>query len=107
MNFGNGEDGFGAGPSAKSMPVAENCTVLSVSTPMTFDALPMTVLASSAEPDQASRAANPTTTRHFFNIISRPFVGLFLARILEGCSARANGRHRADGPRPFLPASPS
>ena len=49
MNFGHGELGFGAWPSAKSKPVAEYCTVFSVSTPIAFDALAMTVRASCAE----------------------------------------------------------
>src|SRR5438105_14081696 len=49
MNFGHGELGLGAWPSAKSKPVAEYCTVLSASTPSAFDALPMTVVASCAE----------------------------------------------------------
>src|SRR6266496_5152040 len=71
MNFGHGELGLGAWPSAKSKPVAEYCTVLSVSTPSVFDALPMTVAASCAEGIAAARATtaiNPSPARLFFTI---------------------------------------
>src|SRR5881397_1382325 len=68
MNFGHAAPGLGAWPRAKSKPVAEYCTVLSVSTPMAFDALLMTALASCADAVQTSTAASPNTARDFFNI---------------------------------------
>ena len=68
MNFGHGELGFGAWPSAKSKPVAEYCTVFSVSTPIAFDASAMTVLASCAEAVQVSAAAAASTIKQFLNI---------------------------------------
>src|SRR5712691_6457302 len=71
MNFGHGELGFGAWPRAKSMPVAEYCTVFSASTPMALDAFPTTVLASCAEAVQTSNAASASPVRHFLSISHR------------------------------------
>ena len=71
MNFGQGEAGLGAWPRAKSSPVAEYCTVFSVSTPMALDALPMTAPASCADVVHPSTAANANPARHFFNMVHR------------------------------------
>src|SRR5919197_4485065 len=68
MNFGHGELGFGACPSAKSKPVAENCTLFSVSTPIAFDAFAMTVRASCAEAVQMKTMASASVARDFFTI---------------------------------------
>src|SRR4030088_3303602 len=68
MNFGHGEAGFGAWPRAKSRPVAEYCTVLSVSTPMALAALPMTAPASCADVVQTSIAASASADKHFLNM---------------------------------------
>src|SRR5580765_7575912 len=74
MNFGHGELGFGAWPSAKSKPVAEYCTVLSVSTPSAFDAPTMTAAASCAEGvavASASPTISPSPARLFLTIDHR------------------------------------
>src|SRR5205809_1717656 len=75
MNFGHGDEGFGACPSAKSYPVAEYSTVLSVSTPSAFDAFAMTPFASCADVVQPSAAASETAARTFLFIIHPPFDG--------------------------------
>src|SRR2546425_12302492 len=81
MNFGHGELGFGAWPRAKSMPVAEYCTVFSASTPMALDAFPTTVLASCAEAVQTSNAASASPVRHFLNISHRLSRGRSVTRV--------------------------
>src|SRR5580765_6432823 len=68
MNRGHGELPFGACPSAKSYPVAENCTDFSVSTPIALDALATTVFASCADAVHTATAASPRTVSHFFSI---------------------------------------
>ena len=73
MNFGHGELGLGACPSAKSNPVAEYCTVLSVSTPSAFDAFAMIVAASWAEALKVARAAIESAARISFFIQHQPF----------------------------------
>src|SRR4029077_567707 len=97
MNFGHGEAGFGAWPRAKSMPVAEYCTVFSVSTPMALDALPMTALASWAEAVQASTTANPNAVRYFLNTCSPPF-DVFSGPIVERPRRRVNAPENGDRP---------
>src|SRR5260221_10614372 len=62
MNFGHGELGFGAWPSAKSYPVAEYCTVFSASTPIAFDAVATTVAASSAAWTMTAAAVTAAST---------------------------------------------
>src|SRR4029079_19823009 len=74
MNFGHGELGFGAWPRAKSKPVAQYCTVLSVSTPSAFDAPLMTAVASCAEGAavaSASPTISPSPARLFLTIDHR------------------------------------
>src|SRR5262245_21524064 len=74
MNFGHGELGFGACPSAKSKPVAEYCTVLSESTPSAFDAPAMTAVASCAAGAAAASASptiSPSPARLFLTIDHR------------------------------------
>src|ERR1700687_103495 len=81
MNFGHGELGFGAWPSAKSAPVAEYCTVFRVSTPIAFAALLMTVLAPCAETVQTSIVASARPARHFLTMF------FFLSAIRGAASA--------------------
>src|ERR1044071_5050768 len=68
MNFGQGELGFGACPSAKSKPVAENCTVFMASTPMAFDAPAITDLASCADAVQTIAAASAHPAQILLNM---------------------------------------
>src|SRR5829696_6679273 len=70
MNFGHGKPGFAAWPRAKSNPVAENCTVFSVSTPIAFDAVAITDLASCANATQTSAAAMAHAAQIFLNMSS-------------------------------------
>jgi hypothetical protein len=65
MNFGHGELGFGAWPIAKSIPVAEYCTVFSLSTPIAFEASPIAVFASCAEVVETITETNATPARTF------------------------------------------
>src|SRR5215510_102879 len=73
MNFGQGELGFGAWPRAKSIPVAEYCTVFNASTPIAFDALAMTVCASCAEPTHTIAATSVAPIRLFLSMMPPPF----------------------------------
>src|SRR5213080_1826978 len=75
MNFGHGELGFGACPSAKSKPVAEYWTVFSVSTPIALDAAAMALGASCADRFQVASAARASAERHFFNMPSSTVIG--------------------------------
>ena len=58
MNFGHGELGLCAWPSAKSEPVPEYSTVFSVSAPIAFDAAAIAVFASWAAAADASAATS-------------------------------------------------
>src|SRR5262245_21294222 len=73
LNFGQGEAGVGAWPSAKSYPVAEYCTVLSASTPIALDAAPTTEAASCADGTDASRRARTSATQQCFTILVPTF----------------------------------
>src|SRR5438552_1355791 len=86
MNFGQGELGFGACPSAKSYPVAEYCTVLSASTPIAFDAPAITVCASCAETDHTSPAVSARPIALRLTMMSPPFCYflLLLPSLLDG-----------------------
>src|SRR3954471_2679971 len=68
MNFGHGDEGFAAWPSAKSRPVAEYCTVLSASTPIARDASAMTDFASCAAGTPMTREASASAAKHFFSM---------------------------------------
>src|SRR5206468_2589205 len=102
MNFGHGELGLGAWPSAKSKPVAEYCTVLSVSTPSAFDAPLMTAVASCAEGAAAASTSptiSPSPARLFLTIDHRlsvpPSLGPMLASFGEAgahCKPLRTGR---------------
>src|SRR5262245_48319400 len=59
MNFGHGALALGFCPSAKSNPVAEYCTVFTVSAPRDFDTFPSAALASCAD----AMAAYPQISR--------------------------------------------
>src|SRR5262245_43714235 len=73
LNFGQGEAGVGAWPSAKSYPVAEYCTVLSASTPIALDAALTTEAASCADGTDASRRARTSATQQCFTILVPTF----------------------------------
>jgi hypothetical protein len=78
MNFGHGELGFGAWPSAKSRPVAEYCTVFKLSTPIALDAAAMTAFASWADALKTTSAARTDPLSHFFNMVAPRFVSVVL-----------------------------
>src|SRR5437016_1743575 len=78
MNFGHGELGFGAWPSAKSAPVAEYCTVFRVSAPIAFAELVMTVLASCAEAVHTSIVASTRPVAHFLKRPAAHFLNMFV-----------------------------
>src|SRR6267154_6692958 len=80
MNFGHGEAGFGACPSAKSIPVAEYSTVLSASTPIAFDALAMIDCASCADAVRIRSAATDPIDRIFCFTFHPPFRGGLYSR---------------------------
>src|SRR5262245_11214960 len=93
MNFGHGELGFGACPSAKSWPVAEYWTVFNASTPSAFEALAMTVFASCADADQTMSAASETAARTCFFMVPPAF----RTRIVVRCGRR----NKEVEPRPY------
>src|SRR5215831_5730468 len=92
MNFGHGELGFGAWPSAKSIPVAENWTVFRVSTPMALEALAMTALASWADGIPTTRAASASPAKAFLSMVPPPFKERQCSAAAARGQAQASGR---------------
>src|ERR1700704_2822124 len=101
MNFGHGELGFGAWPIAKSIPVAENCTVFSLSTPIAFEASPIAVFASCAEVVETIAEANARPARHFFNML--PPTEVASRSVAAGFSRPVDVRLKADATTYTLP----
>src|ERR1700720_1099018 len=104
MNFGHGELGFGAWPSAKSAPVAEYCTVFRVSAPIAFAALLMTVLASCAEAVHTSIVASARPARHFLSMFV--FLSVFRYGVARGYCKGAVSRASTQARREHISGWP-